>query len=244
VNGAGARLRGLARGPDGGRILAALAGIHMSDGVLSAFAIRATGVRTGALVLDALAPVILGTSAAELPSRLGKGAAALDTVRYLRRFPDDTVSTEHLRGAPLAPDVVPLEPIDVPSYAEAIGALLRADGTFPTHALATPGRDPATAGQGTTSFRLICHQSPDRLVYDARSSEMVIGRSGDCDLVLDDPKVSKRHARIVLGEDGARILDLGSRNGTMVNGRPVSEAPLVHGDVIVLGRFIATFERS
>jgi pSer/pThr/pTyr-binding forkhead associated (FHA) protein len=49
-----------------------------------------------------------------------------------------------------------------------------------------------------------------------------IGRGDDCDLVLDDPKVSRRHAAISPGVGPARILhDLGSANGTLVNGAAI-----------------------
>jgi pSer/pThr/pTyr-binding forkhead associated (FHA) protein len=49
-----------------------------------------------------------------------------------------------------------------------------------------------------------------------------IGRVGDCDLVLDDPKVSRHHAAISPGMGPTRLLhDLGSANGTLVNGSPV-----------------------
>ena len=62
-----------------------------------------------------------------------------------------------------------------------------------------------------------------------------IGRGAECELVLRDSKVSRRHARLV-GRDGVLVLtDLGSTNGTMVNGRRVSEMALGAGDRIELG---------
>jgi pSer/pThr/pTyr-binding forkhead associated (FHA) protein len=49
-----------------------------------------------------------------------------------------------------------------------------------------------------------------------------IGREDSCDLVLDDPKVSRRHASITAGLGPTRDLrDLGSANGTLVNGAPI-----------------------
>ena len=62
-----------------------------------------------------------------------------------------------------------------------------------------------------------------------------IGRGAECELVLRDSKVSRRHARLV-GRNGALVLtDLGSTNGTMVNGRRVNEMALGAGDRIELG---------
>lgn len=64
----------------------------------------------------------------------------------------------------------------------------------------------------------------------------VIGRAADCAVQLDDPLVSRRHARILSGELGTAIEDLGSSNGLFVNGTRVCEiTPLHPGDVIALG---------
>jgi hypothetical protein len=62
-----------------------------------------------------------------------------------------------------------------------------------------------------------------------------VGRGAECELVLRDSRVSRRHARLV-ARDGVLILtDLGSTNGTMVNGHRVSEMVLGAGDRIELG---------
>ncbi len=62
---------------------------------------------------------------------------------------------------------------------------------------------------------------------------LTIGRSPDCDIVLDDRQVSRLHARIVWREDHYEIEDLGSKNGTHLNGRDVVGAlPLRDGDEI------------
>jgi len=63
-----------------------------------------------------------------------------------------------------------------------------------------------------------------------------VGRGFSADLRLEDQSVSRRHAVIVDGGEGARILDDRSANGTFVNGRRVTEAVLRDRDVIRLGR--------
>ena len=63
---------------------------------------------------------------------------------------------------------------------------------------------------------------------------MVIGRKRG-DLLLDDPLVSSTHAQIVARNDGWTIQDLGSTNGTLVDGRLVREAPLRPGSEIAIG---------
>ncbi len=76
------------------------------------------------------------------------------------------------------------------------------------------------------------------------SDGLTIGRSHDCDLVLDDPNVSRRHAQVRQHGAAWLVVDLGSTNGIKVNGRRVSEAPLEPGDEITLGLAKLTFERE
>ena len=65
---------------------------------------------------------------------------------------------------------------------------------------------------------------------------MHIGRGLVADLRLDENSVSRRHAMLVHDENGTRILDDRSSNGTFVNGERVEQANLKHGDVLLLGR--------
>ncbi|WP_309889215.1 FHA domain-containing protein [Archangium sp.] len=69
-----------------------------------------------------------------------------------------------------------------------------------------------------------------------KSVRMVIGRGLDCDVVLSDQSVSRRHVELVYGEGGVLLRDLGSGNGTKVNDERVDERALVHEDVISIGR--------
>lgn len=73
--------------------------------------------------------------------------------------------------------------------------------------------------------------------------QAVIGRMPGCDVQLDDPSVSRRHARISQATNGWLIEDLGSTNGIMVNGASVDREYLSGGEDIELGnvrmRFIA-----
>ncbi|MFJ8059121.1 FHA domain-containing protein [Streptomyces sp. NPDC096142] len=63
-----------------------------------------------------------------------------------------------------------------------------------------------------------------------------IGRAADNDLVVDDLVVSRRHAELRAGPDGTyEIVDLGSHNGTYLNGQPVARAPVGPGDIVGIG---------
>ena len=66
---------------------------------------------------------------------------------------------------------------------------------------------------------------------------MLIGRSSNCHLVLDDGLVSRRHAQIVVRDDRAVVEDFGSANGVFVNGRRVQgNEPLKSGDELAIGK--------
>jgi hypothetical protein len=70
------------------------------------------------------------------------------------------------------------------------------------------------------------------------SGTLVIGRAPGCDLQLSEPTVSRRHAELRRVAGGWELRDLGSTNGTRVNGRRVrGREPLRAGDVVSLGGF-------
>jgi pSer/pThr/pTyr-binding forkhead associated (FHA) protein len=64
---------------------------------------------------------------------------------------------------------------------------------------------------------------------------VLVGRAPTADLRIDDPRVSRLHARIEMRDDGVYLEDLGSRNGTLVNGVPSAGGRLTAGDDIRIG---------
>jgi hypothetical protein len=73
----------------------------------------------------------------------------------------------------------------------------------------------------------------------------VLGRSRDCDIVLDDPNVSRRHAEIRPSGGSWTVRDLGSTNGVKVNGRrlePTRPQSLKRGDELEIGTSLVTFD--
>jgi hypothetical protein len=67
------------------------------------------------------------------------------------------------------------------------------------------------------------------------AGHVLIGRSRRCDFVVRDPSVSRRHALLIRGQDGWTLYDLGSTNGTRINGWRVERATLRPGDELELG---------
>jgi hypothetical protein len=78
------------------------------------------------------------------------------------------------------------------------------------------------------------------VVRDGETLE--IGRDPTCGLVVEDPRVSKRHARLLWTGAGWALEDLGSKNGTTVNARPAAATTLHDGDWVSLGGLAARFE--
>src|SRR5687768_15362528 len=93
-------------------------------------------------------------------------------------------------------------------------------------------------------YRLIYQDGETPQAYTFAAGEVVIGRSPDCQIVLKDFGISRQHAKVTADDDGVRIQDLKSKNGTQVNGVPVVEAPLKDGDRILLGKFQITFSKT
>jgi Protein of unknown function (DUF3662)/FHA domain len=89
--------------------------------------------------------------------------------------------------------------------------------------------------------RAIVSLDDRRYVLDGPVASM--GRSKECDCVLRDPNVSRRHAELRRGDNGDwQIVDLGSTNGGKVNGRQVETTRLSPGDDVVLGTARFTFD--
>jgi hypothetical protein len=72
----------------------------------------------------------------------------------------------------------------------------------------------------------------------------VIGRGTDADIRLPDTGVSRKHVDIVLEGGVATAEDLGSTNGTLVNGRRISRQPLADGDVIRIGHSVLVYRQD
>jgi hypothetical protein len=103
-------------------------------------------------------------------------------------------------------------------------------------------RDPVEELQGPRPTRALLLAEGRRHVIPPGGA--LVGRSRECDVVLADANVSRRHAEVLPAAAGAwTIADLGSTNGVVVNGRKIQgAAPLQPGDRIALGTAEITFE--
>ena len=172
---------------------------------------------------------------AQRPVRFAVGAPAVDDPEVLHALRAET----HPWGVPKSqqPPEVESEP---PPQAENLLARLRPAVVILTQPHAPAAPDDASdlpllmvlyVREGT---RLIGRVLP----LDASIGEIFIGRTPDNALVLDDGSVSRRHASLTHGDEGWTLRDLGSTNGTFVNGVRVREALLRDGDRLRVGGVI------
>ena len=80
------------------------------------------------------------------------------------------------------------------------------------------------------------------LVVALGADPVLIGRLPECQVRIDDPNMSRRHAEVLGANGGYAVRDLGSTNGTLVNGRRIAgDMPLRDGDVIAVGHSTMVF---
>lgn len=94
--------------------------------------------------------------------------------------------------------------------------------------------------QSSGSFRLIVRRGPQpNQIYELNKDIISLGRDITNDIVINDPEVSRHHCRLTRGGGGYTIEDLGSTNGTFINGQRLTGArPLVGGDMVGLGETV------
>ena len=153
-----------------------------------------------------------------------------------RPEPSATVAVPEVPPAPPVPE--PAAPVLPPIPAEAVAGATMVYASQPDP---DPEPEPEPEPEPPPREHAV-------LIWDGRDvpldrDTVVIGRSSGCDIVLDDPNVSRRHAEVRRLGEGFSLVDLGSTNGTEVNDQRVGETSLMNGDVIGVGTTRLTFER-
>jgi two-component system response regulator AtoC len=96
-----------------------------------------------------------------------------------------------------------------------------------------------------SAYLLVVENDSSSIFHLPRTGDVVIGRASDCELQLEHASVSRRHASIRIDDGLMRLADLGSHNGTRVNGEPVSESrTLASGDVAMVGDVVCVIHVS
>lgn len=119
---------------------------------------------------------------------------------------------------------------------------------LPTHGeISTLRRTRFTRPQPGATFVLAVVDGPDAgliVPLDASGPRILIGQSPVCTIRLSDPEVSRRHAALSASESSLQVIDLGSTNGTTVNGVSIKEANLMGGEAIRIGSTVITVRKE
>ncbi|HEY7795271.1 MAG TPA: DHA2 family efflux MFS transporter permease subunit [Gaiellaceae bacterium] len=157
------------------------------------------------------APGYRHTSMGQIAATSFGGVAAPSLIVPIAQLP-------HVAAAQQQPPPQPVAPVPAP--------------VPPPAPAAAPPPPPAPAGEPA----LVAREGPLAGARLAVETELTLGREGT-DVVLEDAEVSRRHALLRRTADGLELSDLGSVNGTYVNGQRIHEpTPLAEGDVVTLGR--------
>jgi pSer/pThr/pTyr-binding forkhead associated (FHA) protein len=170
-----------------------------------------------------------------------------------RRRPYDSLSLPIVPGQPLGeypqspypsgPPPMPAQPAPAqyqPQREPEYAAPYQQPQAGPGHQAAPPPQEPPR--RPAAAAMLIVDQTNRR--YDLRTGSNIIGRGTDSDLQLLDQGISRRHVDIQFDGNFATAYDLGSTNGTTVNGHEISSQLLRHGDVIRVGHTRIVFHQE
>jgi hypothetical protein len=125
-------------------------------------------------------------------------------------------------------------------------SMIIAPGVAAAAGLSRPADRPSRAPAGAARLVVVSGSSFPAGTVVLLDDDVVVGRNAGCDAVIaDDATVSAQHARVYHRGDDLYVEDLGSTNGTFVNGqRLVAERLLRVGDVVAIGATELRFERS
>src|SRR5205809_2412576 len=105
------------------------------------------------------------------------------------------------------------------------------------------GAESPSAARGAMA-KLIIQLMNEEWTVDLQVGSNILGRASNCTIPLKDASLSRQHCDIVYVSGQATLIDKGSLNGTLVNGRKVSEQKLAPGDKIVIGASTLWYERK
>ncbi|GAB3269772.1 DUF3662 domain-containing protein [Microbacterium sp. MEC084] len=116
------------------------------------------------------------------------------------------------------------------SFAGPLRIALRGDESITTGTVAVE----SGAAEGSVEWRAVVDVAGRR--YPLAKARTVIGRGSDADITVDDAGTSRAHVEVLWDGERAMMRDLGSTNGTKLDGRPTKQSGLADGQTITIGR--------
>src|SRR5437773_1975076 len=98
-----------------------------------------------------------------------------------------------------------------------------------------PSPEPPTDVYSAPVFKLLS-TTGDQSIELQSGRALVVGRAVTSDVPIYDPTISRRHAEVALSDRGVKVKDLGSSNGTFLNGARVTEAEASSNDIVTFGK--------
>ena len=185
-----------------------------------------------------LTPVVSGSApqsgAPNQPRQMGRPAPSAPSAPFI---PSQPSAASAPQAAPLQRPAGPTPAAALPAQAAPMPRAMASASSAATY-VAPPGRQapPSSSSAGSGAFPTSRHTLKSFRV----TSSGTIGRAPDNTLVLDDPLISKHHARIDVSPNGMVVTDLGSTNGLYVAGQRVSQVQVTQPVLMGLGStFIA-----
>ncbi len=117
-------------------------------------------------------------------------------------------------------------------------------GDFVCEATLVEGPEKVAPAAPSAAGTLVVHEEGQERQIALNQEVVTIGRLPDCEVVLKDKGASRRHAQIKLKDGTATLTDLGSTNGTRLNGQVVQSRALEDGDRITIGSTVLEFRRA
>ncbi len=177
-----------------------------------------------------------------------RGSLEKDMAAYLQRFARD-----HNYATTAPPEVrIVADPALRPRQVAARGHLTEPPGTARPASAATERLDPTRMMPSVTPTKSrsapvaapsASYLTVDGTVYPLTNDDITIGRGLENTVVLEDRRVSRLHARLLCSGGHWTVRDEGSTNGTLVNGRLVSQHALDNGDRVSFGGLESLFEQ-
>lgn len=173
----------------------------------------------------------------------GEGYQVFDAVQVRLERDDELPTGVFEVSSHVADPARPGTPLDGPRSG-AVPPLPPIQGRMPTD---TGRQSPSTvvgrAGSRPGVTHVLLVDGPGTR-HELTTGRNVIGRGTDADIRLPDTGVSRKHVDVVLDSGTAIAEDLGSTNGTLVNGRRITRQPLADGDVIRIGHSVLVYRQD